>query len=551
MKKNTYIDIMELALDAYADTHIDEYYGRVVREGITEHGFPRLTANIGILIAHGRRCDLKERFIGMMDLCCETLPYRKAANDFSIRELVFAILALEEAGWDCTKWRHDLAKINPFACYTCLAKTPTDRIGNWAAFGCASEYLRQVAGIGDASAFLELHMPTQLQEFDESGLYRDPNCPMVYDLAVRVLMSVMLHFGYDGRFRDEADEYLRKGGLLTLKLQSSCGEIPFGGRSNQFLLNEAMLAAVCEAEADRYHRAGDHRLAGQFKDAAALAAENILGWIAHCEGKKHVKNRYHRDSGIGCEGYGYFDKYMITLASNIYCAYVMADDGIPVVDCPARVGGFTLRTSENFHKFVANCGGYMLEFELAADPKYDATGLGRIHRAGAKPTAALSVPFPKTPANYATAGENLHPLAMCAGVVSADGVVYACCEKQQLDVTVTREDTALVAFEVTCVVCGKRLTEAYEVSADGVKIRVSGEGEIAYALPIFRFDGQVETAIEAETKRISVLYEGCRYTVETNGELIDDGSDYYNRNGAYRLYHAQGADSLCLKLTIE
>lgn len=549
--KNIYIDIMERALGAYTDARIDEYIARVKREGITEHGFPRLTANIGILIAHGRRCDLKERFLDMMDFCCETLPYRKAANDFSIRELVFALLEWERMGYDCTKWRRDLAAVDPFKCYSCIAKKPTDSVGNWAMFGCTSEYLREFAGIGNASAFLELHMPTQLQEFDESGLYRDPNCPMVYDLAVRVLLSVMLHYGYRGRFRDEADEYLKRGGLLTLKLQSSCGEIPFGGRSNQFLLNEAMLAAVCEAEANRYHRMGDKELAGQFKDAAALAADNIMGWLDHCRGQKHVKNRYPQDSGFGCEGYGYFDKYMITLASNIYCAYVMADDSILPLDCPAKVGGFTLKTSDNFHKFVANCGGYMLEFDLNADLKYDANGLGRIHRNGAKPTVALSVPFPKTPANYVTAGENVHPLAMCAGSVTADGIVYACCEPQILDVKVTREDSELVAFELICTAGGRKLTEAYEVSADGVKITVSGEGEIAYAIPIFRFDGKVEAEVKKAENRIVLFYEGSSYAVEADCSLIADGVDFYNRNGAYTLYHAQGHDKICLKLTIE
>lgn len=41
----------------YTDARINEYIARMKTEGITEHGFPRLTANIGILITHRRRCD--------------------------------------------------------------------------------------------------------------------------------------------------------------------------------------------------------------------------------------------------------------------------------------------------------------------------------------------------------------------------------------------------------------------------------------------------------------------------------------------------------------
>ena len=57
MKEN-YLSMMEMSLSAYSDAHIRDYFKRVKREGLTEHGFPRLAAVIGILIAHGKRCDL-------------------------------------------------------------------------------------------------------------------------------------------------------------------------------------------------------------------------------------------------------------------------------------------------------------------------------------------------------------------------------------------------------------------------------------------------------------------------------------------------------------
>ena len=56
--KERYIALMAKALEAYSDEHIIEYFERVKREGLIEHGFPRLTANMGILISHGYRPDL-------------------------------------------------------------------------------------------------------------------------------------------------------------------------------------------------------------------------------------------------------------------------------------------------------------------------------------------------------------------------------------------------------------------------------------------------------------------------------------------------------------
>ena len=84
--KNTYIEIMDRAFRAYTKEQIFDYYERVKTEGLTEHGFPRLAANLGILICHGRHTDLVPLFIDLMDLCCEQMPRVHAANDFSVRE---------------------------------------------------------------------------------------------------------------------------------------------------------------------------------------------------------------------------------------------------------------------------------------------------------------------------------------------------------------------------------------------------------------------------------------------------------------------------------
>ena len=65
-----YLDIMEKALSAYNGKSIRDYIDEVKREGLTEHGFPRLASNIGVLIAYGRRTDLLPVFVEIMDLCC-------------------------------------------------------------------------------------------------------------------------------------------------------------------------------------------------------------------------------------------------------------------------------------------------------------------------------------------------------------------------------------------------------------------------------------------------------------------------------------------------
>ena len=69
--KTDYIRLIDRVLDAYTDEHIRAYTESVQKGGIKEHGYPRLTANLGIVIAHGYRRDYTETFREMMELCCD------------------------------------------------------------------------------------------------------------------------------------------------------------------------------------------------------------------------------------------------------------------------------------------------------------------------------------------------------------------------------------------------------------------------------------------------------------------------------------------------
>ena len=91
---------------------------------------------------------------------------------------------------------------------------------------------------------------------------------------------------------------------------------------------------------------------------------------------------------------------------------------------------------------------------------------------------------------------------------------------------------------------------ACEVSADGVLVTLAGEGDLALALPVFDFDGERKTDIRATEKAVDVSLDGwtCRY--ETNGELLDTGLVYGNRNGHYRRYEARRRGPLSVKVTL-
>ena len=544
--KEKYLELMEKALSAYSDEHIHEYFERVKAEGLKEHGFPRLTVNIGVLVAHGYRQDLIPLFVEMMDFCCEQIPKVKAANDFSVREIVFCLFELKRMGKflsDIERWTILLLTIVPEACYDKFATDANEVIGNWALFSAVSEFARSKLTGCDSDEFIELQLETQLHRLDENGMYMDnlkeiSHQPIVYDLVPRYLFSLLLHFGYRGRFYDEIDSVLKRTGLMTLKMQSITGEIAFGGRSNQFVHNEGMMAIIYEYEANRYARIGDFETAGKFKAAIARSMEVTEYWLNKAP-IRHIKNRFPTETRFGCEKYAYFDKYMITAASHLFSAYLLCDDSIPTARFDDSDSCF--RTSDRFHKLFMRSGGYFLEFDTDGDPHYDASGLGRVHRYGAPSPICMSLPCAGNP-KYKVCTEGKIRTSLCPGKM-INGVPAFACDTDE-NVTVVDYSCASATLEYP-----NGLRTDYLID-NGVKITVSGENKVLHMLPAFSFDGENETRISYDSRTLEIEYEGwlCRYT--TDGEIKDLGKTARNRNGYYRLFYAEGNHTITIKIEI-
>lgn len=561
--KKKYIDLMEKVLGAYSTEHIIAYTESVEKNGIEEHGFPRLTANIGILIANGRRPELSDLFVRMMSLCCREIPLAKeknghrAGNDFSVKEVVFCILELERARvYDKSltdAWRNELFKIDPYRTYSEIAERPPKRIGNWAAFGAVSEQLRKYAGIGDESDFIENQIESQLFSFDENGMYRDPNEPIVYDLVTRLQLAAALYFGFDGACASALEAELLKSADITLLMQSVTGEIPYGGRSNQFLHNEAFFAALCEFYAAYFKNKGDTARAGRFRRAARLALECVERWLDSTP-IRHIKNFYPTETKFGCESYAYFDKYMVTTGSWLYLAYAMHEDGIEESEHAFEGENYVWQTSEHFHKVFMKHGDYTVQIDTNADCHYDASGVGRIHKRGVPSAICLTVPFAKNP-NYVIDTENPSPFSITFAVTKNGkricgydkGVSYRLSGSKTTDM-LTGADFD-VSFE------GEHLCTMRCILSDiGFDLAVSSRDAdcVEILFPAFEYDGKISTEICDSDSEVSVKYKGhvCNYFSALGGirRLCES---FANRNGRYRGYAATGEKSAALKIVLD
>ena len=547
LSPDRYIDVMDRAVGAYSPARIDDTVRRVESRGIEEHGFTRLVANLGILVAKGRRAESRGLFRRMMDLCCRELPTSHArngwsvGNDFGVKEVVLALLELERAAVypkDVTDaWRRDLSRAPAGELYSCRPGPKPGKAQNWMVFGAASEQLRVFAGAGGDPDYVERCVAAQLPFFDANGMYRDPHEPMVYDLVTRLQFAVALRFGYDGASRPALERMLDRSEDPTLRMQSVTGEIPYGGRSNQYVFNETFFAALCEFYAGRCKARGDLRRAARFRAAAARALDSFDRWTAE-RGFRHVKNRHPSASRFGCEPYGYFDKYMVTAGSFAYLGHLLADASVPTAD--ADEPDSTLVLSGHFHRVMVNAGGYTVQLDTDPDRDYDAGGIGRIQRRGCPPVVCLSVPASAAPRYSLGSVTNATPLAIAPGRKAGGVWRYGFGGGYEL----TKREDAAVELQVD----GMRWRIAVEDGA--VVLRLTGEGELALVLPAFLGDGERTGEIAAESDRLSVSFGGgtCVYT--TDGKIVDCAGICGNRNGLYRRFEARGTDSLSVRVVL-
>jgi len=530
MNKEVYLDLMEEAVCSYTPQRIDDYIAKIESEGITEHGFARLTSNLGILIAHGRLVDKVDCFVKMMDLCVEWIPKAKQlnssigeiGNDFALKEISCCLVEVEASAIlpkDKTdQWRENLSKLIARDIYSVQPRPNANRAYNWAVFGAASECARQYAGIGGDISYADLYLDDQLRWFDDDGRYQDPNQPEVYDFVTRLQYMAALHFGYDGPARTKIEEQLLRSAPISLMLQSVSGEFSYGGRSNQFLHNDTCLAAVFEYYATWMKQLGDMEMASRYKAAAVNARSSLNYWLGQ-KPVRHIKNRFPSDSRYGCERYAHFNKYMVTMGSWAYLAYLFADDSIEPSTKPEPASTYV--TTEGFHRIMMNAGGYTVQFDLDAQNDYDSNGIGRFQKSGASPVVALSTPCPAaTELHINTDIPNVGPLA-----------IAPLWEKY---VVVLAKPGRVVLSD------GKDALWDVRLSKKGLHMVLTGNGKQTISIPALEFDGETYTQIECSNSvrgsELSVTFGDSQVCYRSNAAIRHCVGTYVSRSGHMRRY---------------
>ena len=429
-----------------------------------------------------------------------------------------------------TVWKEKIAEVDPYLLYKDnLQKKKFCYNHNVVAL--AGEYIRMKENIAIDRNFLEIHFEHQKQYMSANGLYIDSktNPPMVYDEFTRQFMTSILVEGYDGACKDFYSRKLLDGAWTSIFMQSPYGEVPTGGRSAQHIWNEAAAAVTYEIYASQYASQGKMKEAGAFKRAAHLSLKSISRWKREDGSGFIVKNRFPIETMHGYESYSAQSQYNLLACWLMSVAYLYADDSIEELPSPADVGGYIIPMQDVFHKLFANVGGNYIEYELSGDPRYNATGLIRIHLKNSNPQLGPTDAIPHKwdnkkkkdlggellsvgPAWFDKEGVE-HRLAEYTNISYPNTELYSAytgTSLPEIKVTIKEQTLQKVSFEVAYI--GNfggvsRITQQFTINEKGLIVKDNLQGEVQSMrvyYPMLVDDGEEMTRVNMTNNKVSL-----------------------------------------------
>ncbi|MEM6822093.1 MAG: hypothetical protein AAF558_09155 [Verrucomicrobiota bacterium] len=560
--KESYLDLMELIVREAA-TWINAHGAIIDPFENKEYAqtSPRFVAPAAILLHFGRLADLEAAIYQCMDYCCNRLAAGQAQSpDFWMREIMTAYFCLKGRAPKASVqlWEDCISSVIPEKTYWAVNPENGDlsSLHNWVIYSSSGEYLRYRAGLAPepdsvtwGKSFFEKYMAAQLCHFTPNGMYKDPGNPITYDITSRLQIATALLFGYDGPLKNDLDELLRRGGLTTLLFMSPEGQCPYGGRSNQFLFNEAIIVALCEAEARRYHEV-DPKLAGAFKRQAHRTSQFIMRWVTKDDPMRYNKNYFSLAENIGADAYAKVSCYGLLTASFLGLAAIFSEDEIDEASCPAEEGGYLLHLDDEFHKVIATCSGTHVSIDTCADLKYEATGLGRFTHEDCPIELGLNIPFTATPSYKVP--EHLIPsshFAIGPSWKTSEGEwinLAECSEQITSTVNIAKTSKTLLRWSIDYEINQEiKISEHYSLRAKKLDIRSKVTAPqsnglptlMRFCIPILESDGKSKSHIEKGKENTLISFKNNHYQICYLSDSLPtlESHCFANRNGTYRL----------------
>jgi len=550
----TYLDYAEISLKSLLNMGIQKDNG-CLRDPFNAHGVTcrgkalelfyyhaeaRFCGALGQLIRAGRMTEYADRLYLSYSHLMNLLAYDFEPDyyaEFWVKELVFAYQGLKSIDyplidkeiWEKITWhKYGFHYFNNYS--------------NAIAYALASEACMIDTGLGGDENFFDAWSPVLFDGFNrKNGMYNDPGAPMAYDMITKQQILFAIMKGADGENKEEALKLCERGAVSSLFMQSVTGQMPFGGRTNQFLCVEVILAHFFEMMSSLKSKKFENPEACVFKRAAHNAVKSIEPWL-NMKPFRHIRQGFSPDLGHGIDSGGVYTVYGLLASSMLGTAYFesLGNENTSCCETPADAGGSVFTTGCDFHKVFATCGGYHIEIDTCADIEKDATGFGRFHKIGIMPETALSGSCASEP-TYSYALNEIEPYACAIGPAWLDtnnetvSLAGYDCDKIKSRINVMREDCNGVTFSITYDLCGEQIEETYQLSAEGLLYNIKSDlPGIHITVPLISTDGAAKGVSKITEEGIITKYRGAVYKVICEQPEIT-GEFCANRNAIYKI----------------
>lgn len=347
------------------------------RRNEVQYSTPYFAFAVGTLISSGRAADLLDEGVAAMNSATGKIARGAGAipdnhGEFFLAPLANAIpfYAPHVPVEVLEKWKARMEKP--------VRLILKGRTHNWRTYAMKGEWYRAKNGYIDKARAIEWledsWINTQKNRFTNNPWHfyhdqtSDPDT-WPYESAARGNLLAMIADGYNGASRNEILRTLERASQSTLLLQDPSGQGVAGGRSGNHTWNDIVLANGYETMAEIAYQAGNTRLAGQYRRAAALGFQSVQRWRRENGTYSVTKNHFDPADRVGFATYSHFTNY------NGYMMYHMAENylrhtsPIPEQPAPNEIGGYTLVSGGNLATAVANAGGMHMQVNLRGATK--------------------------------------------------------------------------------------------------------------------------------------------------------------------------------------
>lgn len=541
----SYLDSISKSLSYFSDLQLPD--GSILDpylQSEIQYATPCYAYCAALISHHANDHELRNRAILAFEKASIDLCHRQAANaheDFYPSPLAHAYRFLKNHidSDTANKWKSRFNSINPDLIYRHAIGGSGGAGSNWNCKALVGEFLLYKEGLKPENSYIGRSLLCQQRLFDmDVGMYTEG--PFIYDIFPRAWLYDMLQCNFNLPSEIKLAEFLDKGALTSLFLQSSCGSIPLGGRTGMHLWGDALQILIFEIAASRLVGANEISIAGSFKRAARKSFLMTEKWRRNSGEHYVVKNKYDPSLQYGYYGYTSHTHYNLLLLTILGYSWEHGHttDFLAEKITPSESSQHIIELKKPFNCVFASHKGTCLQIALSG-------------YSGQTPRGLLNVQFQHTPSQIPFCDGTVESPAFrlpghCPGDLSCGlewqtkNEVFNFFDPKNIAVNSNLSQIKYNAdsteFSVSYSDSHVLINENFLISIQEINVQYEFSGNanfVNFVCPLFFYDGKTYTDILVDKNQVVIKYQDSKVRIKVEGidELNLSETPYSHRSG--------------------